>query len=115
MSHETTAADRCRLCHHRHCDNEDGVGMSRPKGSGGTYVVASKLIMQRLICKDCDIIADLRVDADDKTNWPLHKCRKTRKAEQFSTVIGVPKMPVRDLSEFDEPKADPYPYLKVIG
>jgi hypothetical protein len=91
----------------------------RPKGSGkDSYVVASKLIMQRLICKDCDITADLRVDADDKTNWPLHKCRKTRKAEPFSTVIGVPKIPVRNWDEWTEPAqpvTDPFPYLKVIG
>lgn len=91
--------------------------MARPKGSGGkdSYVVANRLIMQRLICKDCAVTADMRVNPDDKTNWPLHKCSKTRRAEPFSTVIGVPKPPVRDFSEFDEPKGDPYPYLKVIG
>lgn len=76
--------------------------MSRPKGSGGDYVVASKLIFQRLVCKDCEITADMRVNPDDNTNWPLHKCSKTRKAAPFSTVIGVPKMPVRNWDEWVE-------------
>jgi hypothetical protein len=59
--------------------------------------------MQRLICKDCDIIVDLRVDPDDKTDWPLHKCSKTRRAEPFSTSIGVPKIETREFPP-DEPK-----------
>lgn len=76
--------------------------MSRPKGSGtkDNYVAPSKLIFQRLVCKDCPITADIRVDPDDSTGWPLHKCSKTRKAEKFSTVIGIPKMPVRNWDEW---------------
>lgn len=84
----------------------------RPKGcSGDTYVTNSKLIMQRLICKDCDLYADLRVDPDDKTNWPLHKCRKTRKAEEFSTTIGVPAIPVKQWTEDDLKPETPPPNL----
>ena len=73
----------------------------------------------RLVCKNCSIIADMRVDADDKTNWPLHRCGKTNKAEPFSTVIGVPKPPV-SLWATEEAKKPPQPqrdhsYLRSIG
>jgi hypothetical protein len=81
--------------------------VGRPKGSknGQGYVVNNKTYaVKRLTCKRCDIVVDLRC-SDDTSDWPMHKCQATRKAEPFTSSKDVPKIPKREWTE-DELKPE---------